>query len=92
MKVSKRNGQLQDFNLEKIKTSLACTSNDIREPLNKSDLDNISTMVEENIHNKFSGQITYVDVHNVVFSTLKDMGFTDMAKAYNEFEMSFVNK
>lgn len=91
MKVLKRNGNLQDFNLDKIKTTLICTAEDLKEPLNSSDLNNLLSEINKAI-NRYKDPISYKDVHNTVTCTLKDMGFLDMSRAYDEFQLSFVNK
>lgn len=92
MDVLKRDGTVQTFDLDKIKSTLICTSNDIKQPLNESDLHNILNGIKKNIDNSFEAQISYKDIHNIVISNLEDIGFNNMARAYDEFETSFVNK
>ncbi len=92
MQVLKRNGQLQDFNIEKVKTSIECTSNDINQPLTASDINQISNEVEETVNKKYKNPVDYRDIHNTVVIVLKEMGFSSMAKSYDESENSFVHK
>lgn len=92
MNVIKRNGQTQAFNLEKIKTSLICTSSDIKQPLTESDLNNILAQIESLIYKMDTNQITYVQIHMTVLEVLSQLGFKNIANAYDEFENSFVNK
>jgi transcriptional regulator NrdR family protein len=92
MKVLKRNGQTQEFSLEKIKTTLICTSTDIHQPLTDSDLNNLMDEIEKQVYKNFTDEVASKQIHFIVIETLNLMGFTNIAKAYNEFENSFVNK
>lgn len=92
MKVLKRNGNLQDFDLEKIRTTLICTADDLKEPLNESDIHNLLTEINKAINTKYKDPISHKDIHNTVILTLKEMGFLDMSVAYDKFQSSFVNK
>lgn len=84
MIVIKRKGELQDFEISKIKTSVMRASDDIDEPLNESDISFVADKTEKFILENFKDQIKSSDIHKIVVDILNDTGFTHIAKVYNE--------
>ncbi|MCY6371770.1 ATP cone domain-containing protein [Clostridium ganghwense] len=84
MKVVKKDGRLQEFDINKIKTSIMRASDDLNEPLNTSDIDNIAHSIEDKIkkYNRYSMEA--LEIHQIVVEELKNNGFQHIAKAYDE--------
>lgn len=83
MKVIKRDGRLQTFNLNKIKTSISRASDDAEQPFNESDIDNIAKGIEEALENLQKDTVDVVAIHDLVLSELEKVGFNVVARYYN---------
>lgn len=84
MKVIKRNGRLQEFDANKIKVSIMRTSDDLKQPLNSSDIDNITQSIEGIIRTYNQDSIKAQDIHRIVVEELRKYGFHRIAEAYDE--------
>lgn len=84
MKVIKRNGRLQKFDINKIKVSIMRTSDDLKEPLNSADIDNITRSIEDTIKTYNQDSIKAQEVHRIVVEELRKCGFNHVAEAYDE--------
>jgi len=85
MKVIKRDGRLQEFDLDKIIRSIGAASDDAGKPLNTSDLHNIARDIEKSIKKLGKEQISFDEIRTIVIDTLEKNGFKDVAKAYMNF-------
>ncbi|MCX7884763.1 MAG: ATP cone domain-containing protein [Caloramator sp.] len=85
MKVRKRDGRLQDFDLEKMIRSIEAASDEVGEPMTLSDLHNVSKEVEKILMSKYKDEVSYMDIRDAILTELKNSGFEDIAKAYSEF-------
>ena len=80
MKVIKKDGRLQDFDLEKIKSSILSATNDSKELLNESDV----KILVEDINSKMKevkkdGEDTSsYEISGIVIAILKRDGFSDI--------------
>lgn len=83
MKVIKRDGRLQTFDLNKIKTSISRASDDAEQPFNESDIDNIAKGIEEALENLQKDTVDVVAIHDLVLSELEKVGFNVVARYYN---------
>ncbi|MGH4050960.1 MAG: ATP cone domain-containing protein [Clostridium sp.] len=83
MKVLKRDGRVQDFDLSKIKTSIYRASDDADQPLNESDIDNIAEDVEISIKALQKDTISFDVIHELVLAKLEKSGFNTLSKYYN---------
>ena len=83
MKVIKRDGRLQDFDLDKIKISISGASDDAEQPFNESDIDNLVKGIEEGIQNLQKDTIDVDNIQNLVLNELEKLGFNVVAKYYN---------
>jgi transcriptional regulator NrdR family protein len=92
MKVLKRSGNLEDFNIEKVKISVGRVSDEMEEPLTDSDLNFIAAQVEKGIFEKHQGQVSYRDVHFLVVDVLKLVGFPKIAAQYDRSSLSQVRE
>ncbi|MGH4138206.1 ATP cone domain-containing protein [Clostridium sp.] len=84
MKVIKRDGKLQDFDLNKIKTSIYRASDDASEPLNESDIENLAKSIERSLQNYQKGSIHSDIIQIFVLRELKKEGFTGVATYYSQ--------
>ncbi|MFT5874678.1 MAG: transcriptional repressor NrdR [Clostridium sp.] len=84
MKVIKQDGRLQNFDINKIKTSVARASDDANEPLNESDLDNLGRAVEKEIENLQKDTIQSYLIQSLVLSEIEKSGFHHVGKYYNQ--------
>jgi transcriptional regulator NrdR family protein len=92
MKVLKRTGNLEDFNLEKVKISIKGAAEDFKEPLTESDLNFIAAQVEKGIFGKHQNQVSYRDIHFLVVDVLKLVGFPNIALGYDQSGLSHVRE
>ncbi|MCB2292588.1 hypothetical protein LGK95_03410 [Clostridium algoriphilum] len=84
MKVIKRDGRLQDFNLSKIKTSISRASDDAGQPLNIADIDNLAEDIWDSIEKYQKDPIAFNIIHEIVLGELEKWGFSLVAKYYNQ--------
>ena len=84
MKVIKRDGRLQEFDLGKIKTSISRASDDANQPFNKSDIHNLARHIEKYIENLNQDSIEADSIQKLVLSELEKQGFHMVAKFYYE--------
>lgn len=75
MKVIKRDGRRQDFDLDKIIRSIEAASDDVREPLTESDLHNIAKDIEKTIKDLGREEVLYSDIRKIVLDVLKKKDF-----------------
>ena len=84
MKVIKRDGRLEEFNLNKIKTSIFRASDDASEPLNESDIENLGKSIERGLQNYQKGSIHSDIIQVFVLRELKKQGFGIVATYYSQ--------
>ena len=88
MKIIKKDGRLEEFNINKIKTSIENAANDAGAFLNNSDLKILTSDVEKiilSIRKDINVTSSY-EVTGVIFTTLMKDGFVKVLKAYLEFD------
>lgn len=83
MKVIKKDGRSQKFDLDKIKTSIYRASDDAEQPLNASDIDNIAGDIETNIKGLKKDSVNSYVIQELVVDQLEKSGFNVLAKYYN---------
>ena len=84
MKVKKRDGRIQEFNIQKIKLSIERVSDEINKPLTSSDIELVAKAIEGRIRSKGSDIINAVEIHKIVVEELRNIGFTHIAAAYDD--------
>ena len=82
MKIIKKDGRLQDFEINKISHSISSASDDIGQPLNEADVNNISENVETTIKKIRTDNTSSYEVFAVVLDILRKEGFNPLANAY----------
>jgi len=83
MKIVKRTGKIEDFDLSKIKTSILNSSSDANILLNNSDIKLLIREIEITLKNirKLEPTTAY-EVRGIVYHVLIKNGFIRIAKAY----------
>lgn len=89
MKVKKRNGTIQDFNMDKIRLALGRVSDELSMPFTGSDLKRLTDNIGENIEDTHKDIIESAEIYRIVIDNLRALGFKKMAKAYEDFERKF---
>ncbi|OQB21738.1 MAG: anaerobic ribonucleoside triphosphate reductase [Firmicutes bacterium ADurb.Bin182] len=82
MQVRKKNGSLQDFNIDKIMLVIEHISDECNQPLTLSDINLIRKSVLKSVENKAVDVISTAEIRDIVFSELSRSGFSDIAAAY----------
>ena len=82
MKVQKSNGSLQDFDTEKINMVLGRVSDECEQSMNASDINLVVNSVVETAKREHKDVIHNSDLRTIVYNTLKEYGFQDIADAY----------
>lgn len=85
MKVLKRDGRFQDYDLDKIKLSIERASDEARQPFTLSDIEILSKDIHRKILNMGKDVIRSVEIHNIVYNQLKNAGFDEVAKCYRDY-------
>lgn len=84
MKVIKRDGRLEQFNLGKVKTSLIYASDTAEMELNESDIKMILYDIEnllKNIRGK-EGKISSIEIIGAIVSVLRENEFNKLLKTF----------
>lgn len=88
MKIIKKDGRTEEFNINKIKTSIENAASDSETMLNESDLNilisDIKKILEETRKESFI--TSSYEVIGVIFNILKRDGFSKLLKSYVEFD------
>lgn len=85
MKVVKRDGRIQDFDLNKILITLEKVSDEIVQPFTESDINNLSEDIENSIKALSGDAIEVGKIQDVVVENLEKLGFNKAAKHYREY-------
>ncbi|MFU0801169.1 MAG: ATP cone domain-containing protein [Xylanivirga thermophila] len=89
MKVIKRDGRTQDFEIDKIKLTLERVSDEINMPFTHGDVERVAHAIERSINNIGTDTITSSKIHEIVIGELNTLGFIEIAKAYDGYKKSF---
>ena len=88
MKVIKRDGRLQELDLEKIKISILSATNESKELLNESDVkilvEDINSKIKE-VRKEGEDTSSY-EISGIVIAILKRDGFSDIREKYVDYE------
>lgn len=87
MKVIKRNGLTQEFNINKIKTSIINSADDINTSLTESDANLICTQIENKIKSirKDGSNTSSYEIISVIIDVLKENHFSNILDSYINF-------
>ena len=86
MKVRKKNGSIQDFDISKIRLTLERVSDEQGMPFTGSDLRMLTESIHEEIEKMQKEIVSSAEIHEIVVERLKIFGFTQIAEAYDSFE------
>ncbi|WP_426349882.1 ATP cone domain-containing protein [Alloiococcus sp. CFN-8] len=82
MKVIKRDGRFEDYDISKIKRTICNASDDINKPLTEGDLKNLGDLIDHSIRESFSESVPSNEIRNIIESTLRENGFSAVASSY----------
>ena len=87
MKIIKKDGRIEEFNIKKVKTSIENAARDSESMLNESDLKIITSDIEKTLLKirKDTLITSSYEVIGVIFEILKRDGFNSVLKSYVEF-------
>lgn len=87
MKIIKKDGRIEEFNVKKIRTSIENAARDNESMLNESDLNIITSDIENALLKirKDTLITSSYEVIGVIFEILKRDGFNSVLKSYVEF-------
>lgn len=87
MKIIKKDGRIEEFNVKKIRTSIENAARDNESMLNESDLKIITSDIENALLKirKDTLITSSYEVIGVIFEILKRDGFNSVLKSYVEF-------
>lgn len=88
MKVIKRDGRLQELDLEKIKISILSATNESKELLNESDVKILVEDIDSKIKEvrKDGENTSSYEISGIAISILKRDGFSDIVEKYIGYE------
>ena len=84
MKVLKRNGSVQDFSLDKVKTSVRNAAEDTHKPITDGDVEILSRAIERRLDSLMREEITSNDIFEQTLLVLMKYRFYNLAKQYRE--------
>lgn len=82
MKVKKRDGRMQDFDINKIIITIEGASDDAKEPMNESDAELVGRAIERKVNSYNGTAIPVQEVMDIVIEELGNLGFKKIAEAY----------
>jgi transcriptional regulator NrdR family protein len=85
MKIIKRNGQHEEFSLNKLRLSVTYASDQSNKPLNKGDLDVVFSEIMEIIGNRESIKSAHIKM--ITTGVLYVLGFKEISKLYSDFSV-----
>jgi transcriptional regulator NrdR family protein len=92
MKVTKRDGRIQEFDINKIMITLQRAAEEIEEVFTGSDINNISKAIEEKVKSEYKGSIHVEKIQEIVLEQLREYGFNSVAGHYEEYSKNLYNK
>ena len=87
-KIIKRDGRLQDFNLDKLARSIKCCARDCNIIINESDIKLICNLVNSKTNklNSLNKErlISSLELKIILYESLRELGFNKIAENYIE--------
>lgn len=84
MKVIKRDGRIEEFVIDKIRTSLVRTSDEAKNPLTDGDLKVIEERIMKDLKALQKDEVESKEIRRIVFEKLNYCGFSNIAKEYRQ--------
>ena len=82
MKVIKRDGRFEDYDISKIKRTICIASDDIYKPLTEGDLKSLGDLIDHRIRDNFTESVPSNEVRDIIEKTLRENGFSEVASSY----------
>lgn len=84
--VIKKNGQIQKFNLDKVRLSIERASDEAKTPLTASDINYVSKVIVKKLESIYLSPLQSNTIHKIVVKSLKDTGFKKVADYYKNYK------
>jgi transcriptional regulator NrdR family protein len=82
MKVIKKDGRIQDFDIKKTILSIERASDDIKESMNESDAENIAMAITRELNKLKVDRIESSKLKDLILCSLQELGFNSIADVY----------
>jgi transcriptional repressor NrdR len=82
MKVIKKDGSLQNFDIKKVLLSVERASDDANQPMNESDVENVINSIKDRLFNLKKDAVEAELIRDVVIGELQSLGFSTVAEFY----------
>jgi len=83
--VLKKSGEIQQFDIEKLKYSIVNASDEIEQPLNSSDANYIVNKIIEKFKNDGINIIKTINIRSMVIKELVNIGYSEVAHCYEKY-------
>ncbi|MFZ5975720.1 MAG: ATP cone domain-containing protein [Bacillota bacterium] len=82
MKVQKSDGNMQEFNIEKIMLVIGRVSDECKQSLTLGDIRAVSNAVQKILRESYDEVVLYSELRQIISNTLTDHGFDNIAIAF----------
>lgn len=82
MKIIKKNGRVEKFEINKIKSTVSKASDDVKQPLTEGDLTSICRAIENKLKSMNRDLTSSYEVFGLIIIILKQEGFSKVADGY----------
>lgn len=82
MKIIKKNGRIEEFEVNKIKSTVSKASDDARQPLTQGDLTSLCRSIESKLKSMNRDLTSSYEVFGLIIIILKQEGFNKIADGY----------
>lgn len=86
MKVVKRDGRIQNFDIDKIIRTIEYASDETGEPLTASDIEVLSKDIQNIIKNREEDKISVIEIQDIILEQLNKNGFHHVAEHYENYK------
>ena len=90
MEVIKKDGRREEFNIKKIRRSIASSASDCGIVLTESDLTNACNMIENTISSGGKKETSSYEIFGVVVYKLQELKYSKVVQAYLETALSTI--
>lgn len=85
MKVIKRDGRTESFEIDKIVRTIEYASDETGEPLTASDIELLSEDIRDRVGNREDDKISIAEIQDIILEQLNNNGFNNIADHYKDY-------
>lgn len=86
MEVIKRDGRVQQFDMNKIMITIERASDEANTPMNDSDINIVTGAIKYMVKTENADRISVENIQNIVINSLNSNGFNSVAKYYSNYK------